>query len=353
MRTSPHPQAPAAISVFRLDEASGRLTPLEAVGGIDNPTWLAVDARRRRLYAASEVVEWAEGTVSAYDIEPASGRLSYLNKQPTLGNSTCHLGLSPDGRFLAAANYADDGRGPRPDQSLALFLPGEGELAPSLARAKHEGRGADPGRQARPHAHCALFTPDSRHLFIADLGLDRLCAYRLDERGELMAAPERDVVFAPGQGPRHIALHPDGRRLFVVHELHPGISVVVLEGEQVRLRSTYDFGYPQQVYPAAIMVSPDGRHVYASVRVCGEIIGFAVGPDDQLSEIGRWPCGGATPRDARLSPSGSHLVVANQDAGTVVVLRRDASSGELVEKTDEVPLPAPMCVTFFAAAEAG
>jgi 6-phosphogluconolactonase len=332
--------------VFRFDDRSGALTLLDGVGGIDNPNWLAVDARRQRLYAASEVVEWPEGTVTAYDIDAATGRLAYVNKQPTLGNTTCHLGLSPDGRFLAAANYADDGRGPRPDQSMTLFAPAEGALPPSIAQARHEGRGADPGRQARPHAHCAIFTPDSRHLFIADLGLDRLVAYRLDEHGELNAAPERDVAFSPVQGPRHATLHPDGRSLFVVHELRPGISVVRLEGEQVRLGPTHDFGYPQQVYPAAIMVSPDGRYLYASVRVSGEIIGFSIGDERELSEIGRWACGGTTPRDARLSPSGNHLVVANQDAGTVVVFRRDAGSGELVERTAEVQLPTPMCVAF-------
>lgn len=348
VRSTADRNAPAALSVFRFDEEDGSASPLAALGGIDNPTWVTIDAARRRLYATSEVVEWNEGTVSAYDIDPATGKLAYLNKQTTLGNCTCHLGLSPDGRYLAAANYADDGRGDRPDQSIALYALGAEDLPPAIARARHQGRGPLPDRQARPHAHCALFTPDGRHLFVADLGLDRLVAYRVGERGELVAAPELDVVFEPGRGPRHIVLHPDGKTLFVVHELTPGVSVVSLEDGGSRLLWTVDLAYPQQVYPAAVVMSPDGRFLYTSVRVTGEIVGLSIGEDRRLAEIGRWACGGTWPRDARLSPSGRFLLVANQDVGKLTVLPRDAATGQLGAKVAEVELPAPMCVTFLS-----
>ena len=210
VRSTAERDGAAGISVFRFDDASGQLKSAGGVGGIDNPTWVTVDASRRRLYAASEVVEWNEGTISVYDIDAATGGLSYVNKQTTLGNCTCHLGLSPDGKYVAAANYADDGRGDRPDQSVALYALGDAELPPAVARVRHQGRGTWPDRQARPHAHCAVFTPDSKHLLVTDLGLDRLCAYAIGPDGTLAAAPELEVNFAPGSGPRHIALHPDG-----------------------------------------------------------------------------------------------------------------------------------------------
>jgi len=335
----------ASLFSYRFDDETGEATPLDAIGGIDNPTWVAVDARRHRLYAASEVGEWNEGTVSAYDFDPATGRLSYISKQPTLGSTTCHLGVSPDGRFLAAANYAVIPPAQRPDQSAALFALGDGELAPAIGRARQTGTGPNARRQERSHGHCALFSPDSSILWVADLGLDRLCAYAASADG-LKPMPELDLVFEGGRGPRHAAFHPDGRTIFVVHELRAGVTVCRFDGRRVEVGETVEMVYPEPVDPAAIQVSADGRHVYASVRSAGEIVGFAVGEDRSLKEIGRWASGGKTPRDARLSPSGRHLLVANQDAGTVAVFGRDAASGELSRVSDALRLERPMCVAF-------
>lgn len=333
---------------YRFDDETGQAVQLAAQGGIDNPTWVAVDAARRRLYAASEVGEWNEGTVSAYAFDPATGALAYINKQSTLGSTTCHLGLSPDGRFMACANYAVISPDERPDQSTALYALGDGELPPAIGRARQAGTGPNARRQERSHGHCALFSPDSRLLWVADLGLDRLCAYAVGPEG-LAATPDRDVLFEGGRGPRHAAFHPDGRTIYVVHELRAGVSVCAFDGERARHVETLDMAYPGPVDPAALQVSPDGRHVYASVRTAGEIVGFAVGDDRRLREIGRWPCSGKTPRDARLSPSGRHLLVANQDAGTVVVFRRESESGELSLLHQEIRAERPMCVAFCAA----
>ena len=55
VRSTAERDGAAGISVFRFDDASGQLKSAGGVGGIDNPTWVTVDASRRRLYAASEV----------------------------------------------------------------------------------------------------------------------------------------------------------------------------------------------------------------------------------------------------------------------------------------------------------
>ncbi|HVW92264.1 MAG TPA: lactonase family protein [Devosia sp.] len=333
------------ITVFNFDDATGALGKVAEVGGIDNANWLALDRVHDRLYAVTEVGEWNEGTVSAYDLDPATGRLSYINKQPTLGGTTCHAGLSPDGAWLAVANYAVLPASERPDQSVALYRADGMELAPASGRARHHGTGPNPDRQERPHGHCVLFLPDGRNLLVADLGLDRLVAYGVGSKGELVPTPDRDVVFSPGRGPRHATFHPAGDVIYVVHELTAGVSVLDFDGTRARLRNTVDIAYPQPVSPAAIVVSPDGRHLYVTVRFTGDIVGFVIGADRGLTEIGRWPCGGTTPRDARLSPSGHYLLVANQDNGTLAVFRRDTETGAL-QPTGSVSVATPMCVAF-------
>jgi 6-phosphogluconolactonase len=198
----------------------------------------------------------------------------------------------------------------------------------------------------RPHAHCARFTPDSSRLLVIDLGLDRLFAYEIDALGQLAADPARGFAFEPGRGPRHLAFHPDGQTLFVVHEVRCGITALRFEDGLTRHVQTRDVVYNVLGQPSAIVVSPDGRHVYIAVRGPGEVVGFSVEAGGKLDEIGRWPCGGTWPRDMVLTPSGGHLVVCNQDTDTVAVLARDGETGALGPASPALSIGTPMRLVF-------
>ena len=84
------------ISCFAFDENTASATPLAVTEGIDNPTFLAADNGGRRVYAGSEVHGWNEGTVSAYEIDPSTGGLIYINKQPTRGSPVRPIQPRPD-----------------------------------------------------------------------------------------------------------------------------------------------------------------------------------------------------------------------------------------------------------------
>ncbi|MDP7533321.1 MAG: beta-propeller fold lactonase family protein, partial [SAR202 cluster bacterium] len=82
------------IYVSRMDNAAGAVEQLSVIGGIDNPSFVALDPRGERLYAVSEIDEFegeASGAVYAYAISPGSGALTFLNRQPTGGPGPCHL----------------------------------------------------------------------------------------------------------------------------------------------------------------------------------------------------------------------------------------------------------------------
>jgi 6-phosphogluconolactonase len=332
------------IHVYRFDDETGTATLVHAENGIDNPNWVAVSPAGDRLYAASEVTDWNEGTLSAYWLDREAGKLGYMKKQPTLGSTTCHAGVSPDGRWVVTSNYSVMSTEERPDQAIAVFATSDNGLeAPRGYR--HSGTGPNAERQERSHAHCALFTSNNE-FFVADLGLDRLVAYRIEDNGDLTATPDRDVVFDGGRGPRHIVKHPHRDILYVVHELRAGVSIIDLADGQWRLRSTIDSHFSAAVSPSAIVVSPDGKHLYYCARFVGEIVGFAIGDDGWLNEIGRWPTTGKVPRDARISPSGNWLLVADQDADSVTAYHRDQANGILTQAGHPVHVPTPMCVAF-------
>ena len=141
------------ITVFAFDERSGELTRLSEKGGVDNPTYLTVHEGNRCVYANSEVFGWNEGTVSAYRLDPRSGRLSYINKQPALGSILAHNSLDRTGRFLFVANYSvyaepDDSL---PDQSVVVMpIRADGGLGPPCAAVPIRAAvPTPPGRRGR------------------------------------------------------------------------------------------------------------------------------------------------------------------------------------------------------------
>ena len=119
--------------------------------------------------------------------------------------------LARDGRHLLVANYGMGEGGP--DQSVVVFgFRGDGGLAPPLMSVKHTGAlGPHAGRQERSHAHSITETVGGGMAIAADLGLDRLISYRLSPAGGLEQVAE--LALSPGAGPRHVAMHPNGRFL--------------------------------------------------------------------------------------------------------------------------------------------
>lgn len=339
------------LSVFLFDEANGAAKPLGVFRGIDNPSFLAIDAARHRLYAVSEVYGWNEGTVTAFRFDPGDGRLRYLNKQPTLGSMTNHVSLDRTGNHVFAVNYAHEPRWggyyreEGPGQAVAVFpVAHDGRLGPASASVAHRGSGADPVRQNEPHPHCAIASPDNRFVLVADLGIDQVISYRFDG-GRLI----RSSCFAmpAGSGPRHLKFAPDDRSVYVVNELastvaHLGYDTASGELSLLQVVSTLPVGFSGWNNGSELQIAPDGRFLYAANRGHDSVAVFGIDRQNgALQAIGHHPAGGAIPRHICLTPSGSHLLVCNQQSGGVAVLQRDAETGALAQ-TGVIEIGTPM-----------
>ncbi len=335
------------ISVFEFEGGTGALSKLSETRGIDNPSFLVLHPRLPVLYATSEVWGWNEGTVAAYRIDAAGGRLIYVNKQPTLGSLPAHASLSADGRFLFVANYRAGEAGDLPGQSLAVFpIRADGGIAPPCASTVHDGSGPVADRQEGPHPHCVLPSPDGRFLLAADLGTDEVVVYRFDAaRG----VPERVSALAmrPGTGPRHLAWHPNGSVVYVNGELDQTVSALHWRDGTLRCVQTVPT-LPVAVagvnHTADLHVSADGRFAYCSNRGHDSIAVFALSETGELRPLGQTFTGGATPRGFCLDGAGQNLLVANQASDTLTVLRRDPATGGLSAREQPLAVGTPMCV---------
>ncbi|UVC14986.1 lactonase family protein [Mesorhizobium onobrychidis] len=335
------------LGVYSFDEETLETRKLTETGDIDNPTFLSVTPDGSHIYANSEVLAWREGVVSAYRFDRQTAALSYINKQPTLGSITAHNTITRDRTKLLVANYGIGEGGP--DRSVVVYgLREDGGLTAPLSSVTHAGTGPDTARQERPHAHSVTETVAGGVAIVADLGIDRLVSYRIAPDGSLTRLAES--VLAPGAGPRHVALHPGGRFVFVMNELDSTVASLALDDTSGRL-SVID---TKPAVPAAtrdgnhcadIQISPDGRFLYGSNRGHDSVAVFSV--DQQtgtLALVDYAPCGGATPRNLALTPSGGHLFSANQNADRISIFARDAATGRLADTGRFIDVGTPMCV---------
>lgn len=96
------------IYVYKFDLSSGEFRHLATAKGIVNPSFIAIDPRRQRLYAVNEIDEFAGkpgGAVSAFKVDSQTGNLQFLNQQPSLGGAPCHVTVDKIGNFVLVANY--------------------------------------------------------------------------------------------------------------------------------------------------------------------------------------------------------------------------------------------------------
>src|SRR5580658_8479124 len=230
------------IYAWRFHAADGTLQPLGLVAETSNPSFLAIHPNGRFLYAANEDSTYQNrpmGTVSAFAIDGATGKLTPLNKVGSRGTAPCHVSLDPSGKWLFVANYGSG--------SIASYQVHEdGSLDDAGAGfVQHEGSGANRMRQAGPHAHSVVPSPDGRFLLSADLGLDEVLVYRLGSDGKLTPNDPPFAKLAPGSGPRHLAFarfsgggsYAPRQFVYVVSEIIPGVTVFSYNAQRGSLES--------------------------------------------------------------------------------------------------------------------
>ncbi len=333
------------IYVSQLDLTKGTLGPAQLAAEAKNPSFLALHPTKPLLYAVGEEAGPQSGLVSAFSIDGTTGKLSLLNHQLSAGAGPCHIAVDGDGKFVVVANYNGG--------SVACFPIGaDGRLGPRCGFVQHRGSGKDPTRQAGPHAHCVTFSPDNRFVFVSDLGLDKIMAYRLDRKtGQLAPNDPPYAETAPGAGPRHLTFHPNHQYAYAVDELDSTVTAFRYDAKDgillsIQTISTLPASFKDFNAPAEIEVHPSGQFLYASNRGHGSIAIFSIAADGRLTPLGLEPTQGKNVRSFAIDPTGTYLLAADQDANRVVVYRIDRTSGKLAATGSTLNVAAPVCVVY-------
>lgn len=339
------------IYAYQFNVATGQLTAFGLAAEIANPSFLAVHPNRRFLYAVSEVANYEgqnSGAVSAFGIDPRTGKLTFLNEVSSRGGDPCYVVVDKTGKSLLVANYGGG-------SVAALPVLGDGRLGEASAFVQHAGSSVNPERQQGPHAHSINLSPDNRFAIAADLGLDQLLVYRFDPtKGSLAANNPAFTKVNPGAGPRHFAFHPGGRFAYVINEMQSTVSAFSYDAAGGVLRelqtiATLPKGFTGDNTTAKVQVHPTGKFLYGSNRGHDSIAVFAIdAARGTLTPIEHVSTQGKTPRNFGIDPTGSYLLAANQDSDNIAVFRIDPKTGRLTPTGLVLKVPSPVCVKFVA-----
>jgi 6-phosphogluconolactonase (cycloisomerase 2 family) len=355
------------IHLFQVNRASGALTPAGIHPMGTSPSCLAVNAAGTRLYSANETDragDGKEGTVSAFAVDRATGKLTLLNTVRSGGAGPTYVSLHPSGRFVLVANYfggsvavlpirADGRLGDATDTKKPA-----GKLGPTRATHAPPGSFAVSGHD-RTHAHMIQADPAGRYVLHADLGLDQIFVWKFDEKkGTLTANSPPAVALPAGDGPRHFHFHPNGRWLYSIQE--EGSTIVLFDYAAAMGRlaarqtiSTLPAAFSGSNFCSEILVSADGRFVYAGNRLHDSIGIFAISAQGALSYVGEEWTRGNYPRSFTFDASGQFLYCCNQRSDNITMFRVDRQGGGLTFTGQYTPVGNPSSIVLLDLAKRG
>ena len=308
------------IYVLAMNRESGELTLLDKVPvpGTDKPSPssmpMAVSPDRRFLYAALRSDTFPALT---FAIDRASGRLTHLATTP-LQDSMAYIVTDRTGRYLLSASY--------PGNKLTINpIDEEGRVVEKMTQIIPD----------RPKSHCILVDAANRYVYATSLGADTIMEWKFDPASGTLSPIGPGIIQArPGAGPRHLALHPNGRFLYLITETTDTIGAYAIDSAtgtltELQFVEALPANFKEQPAAADLHVTPDGRFLYGSERKTSTLAGYRIDPDKgTLSPIGHFPTE-KTPRGFNIDPRGRFLLSVGLDSNAITVYRIDPQSGAL------------------------
>jgi 6-phosphogluconolactonase len=330
-------------SLAHFDTDTGVLTKPEFLIQSPAPAYFVIHPDGLHLYTCNS---GSPGSVSAYEIQPHTGALKFLNRLPAGGADTSYVSLDQTGRYLFAANYQGG--------NIAVFaLKPDGSIGDRTAFVQDTGSGPNPQRQTHAYAHSIIPDPSNRFVLAADLGVDKIFVYHFNANaGSLTPNDPPSVSVTPGSGARHVKFHPNGRWVYLINEIASTVTAFNWNSTNGALAefqtiSALPADFKGTSACAEIMVHPNGKFLYASNRGDNSLAVFAIDQTTgRLTLVEHVSSGGKMPRNFAFDPTGKWIICSNHDSNNAVVFRVDENTGKLTPTGDPVPVPYPFCERF-------
>ncbi len=352
------------LSIYACDPYAGELTYLNTVHEEISVGCQYFDPVRQILYVTDESGRVRNGTVGGsvltFRLNQKTG-VEDLSETATLLPKPSYFCLEHTRQFALVAHHSNRGKVTKlyrdengafrsktvtDDAGLALFSVAEdgclGEVMDYVLTP-----GGDPfGPHALSHEHSVSESPDGNLFLVCDKGMDCVYSFRLDrEKGKLTLL--HTTYLETGVKPRFAIFHPT---IPLVYENNEGGAILntyhydAVTGEMQLLHSMnlseHTVG---RIQCADLVLTPDGRRLYASVRGDNTIVVLNIQEDGLPTVMQTVDCGGEYPRGLCILPDGSHLLCANHASQSITAFSiREDGTLQSLERSIPARLPGNM-----------
>jgi len=312
----------AALALCALDPATGGISivnrqPLPGAKGRCRGVPMAVNADASRIYVA-----WRGDAfrLFSFAIDRDARRLTCLG-DASLPASMCYITVSPCGRWVLTSSNTGS--------TIAVSPIGA------------DGRAGDPVLMKEAHkAHCVVEAPNAR-VYATSLRGDFIQCYTFDaECGDLSALSRLDLP--AGSGPRHLVFGADGTRAYLLSEFAGTLTSLDVDVESGALsaRQSVDLlPVGNEAWAAELRLGRNETILFASERSTSQIFAYRLGAQGKLHLIGAVPAPDC-PTAFVLSSTGHHLIALGEKSGEVWTYRIDPDGlPELATRVDIGAVP--------------
>ncbi|MBL0133573.1 MAG: lactonase family protein [Chitinophagaceae bacterium] len=338
------------IYVYKFNAVTGKAEFVSVAKSV-NPSYLTISPDGRYVFAANETSDSQDkskgGNISSFYFDKKSGQLNFINTVPSGGADPCYVTIDKSAKWVITGNYTSG--------SLAVIpIAIDGRLGNPTQSIEHIGSGPNKNRQQSPHVHSTVLSKDNKFLFASDLGIDKVVIYSFNtSNGEIGPATQNFAEAEKGSGPRHFEFHPNNKYAYLMEELVGAVKVFSYDAkkgtlEPVQTISSIEKKFKASNFSADIHISPDGKFLYCTNRGESNTIALcSIDPSSgMLQFIKRYDTGGKIPRNFSIDPSGQFLLVANQQSDNIVVFKRNKDTGELTDTNIRIETGNPVCLKW-------
>lgn len=330
---------PKGLHIFSYDPRSAEMEYIRTLHDEISVGYQYLDTKRGVLYLTDESGQPRGDTAGGYVMALALDQDRILvdrDGRDTLLPKPSYFWLDHTGSYALVAHHSNRGKVTKlarredgafysrtvtDDAGLALF-----SINPDGSFGDLKDYVLTPGKEpfgphASSHEHCVVASPDGELFLVCDKGLDCIYSFHLDRStGKLELIHTTEVK--NGYAPRYVVFHPELPVVYENNERQPILQTYRYHTQTGELQLLGSLPLckaeaGQDAPPAAMLLHPNGKHLYTTVRGVNQITVLDIDPLGMPHVSQTLSCGGKNPRGLCLSPDSRYLLCANLDSNSI------------------------------------
>lgn len=277
------------------------------------------------------------GHVASLTLDRQTGSLQRTSIQRTYGTNPSFLALDKTEKYLLVTHHCtehfvtriiktENGYDAVVEHDLCTLLlyrlEDNGSIGKLVDVFEVHGKDVEGGHKF-PHMHCVVPNKNRDFYIVCDKGLDKIYSFKIDYENEKIVKCH-EVDTKPGTEPRYCNFHPTKPIFYANHESSTEVGIYGLDEKtgvitwQGSCESVVRKN-GEHISPSDIVVHPNGKFVFTSLREKNAISVLEILDDGTLHLQQTLGCGGINPRGLCVSPDGRFLLAANMQSESVTV----------------------------------